>query len=103
MKRRISFLISLCLVVIMTGMGYADDKTKATPNAKPNGEVTEGDMTASDGVKIHYYTKGKGSPVILIHGYTGSAAGNWLANGIFYALAKNHMVVAIDCRNHGKR
>jgi pimeloyl-ACP methyl ester carboxylesterase len=45
---------------------------------------------------------GKGTPVILIHGYTGSGYGNWFSNGIARALAKNHMVVAIDCRNHGK-
>jgi pimeloyl-ACP methyl ester carboxylesterase len=45
---------------------------------------------------------GKGTPVILIHGYTGTAWGNWFSNGIAQALAKNHMVVALDCRNHGK-
>src|SRR6516225_2263187 len=56
----------------------------------------------SDGVKIHYLVKGQGTPVILIHGYTGSAQGNWFSNGIADALAKNHMVVALDCRNHGK-
>src|SRR5499427_6388458 len=56
----------------------------------------------SDGVKIHFMVKGKGTPVVLIHGYTGSAEGNWFSNGIADALAKNHWVVAIDCRNHGK-
>jgi pimeloyl-ACP methyl ester carboxylesterase len=56
----------------------------------------------SDGVRIHYLVKGQGTPVILIHGYTGSAQGNWFSNGIAEALAKNHMVVALDCRNHGK-
>ncbi|MEW6206738.1 MAG: alpha/beta hydrolase [Acidobacteriota bacterium] len=56
----------------------------------------------SDGIKIHYMVKGKGVPVILIHGYTGSAEGNWFSNGIADALAKNHMVIAIDCRNHGR-
>jgi pimeloyl-ACP methyl ester carboxylesterase len=56
----------------------------------------------ADGVKIHYMVKGKGTPVILIHGYTGSAEGNWFRNGIADALAKNHMVIAIDCRNHGR-
>jgi pimeloyl-ACP methyl ester carboxylesterase len=39
---------------------------------------------------------------VLIHGYTGSAEGNWFANGIAQALAANHRVAAIDCRNHGK-
>ncbi len=59
-------------------------------------------FTTSDGVKIHYLVMGKGTPVVLIHGYTGSAEGNWFSNGIAQALAKNHMVVALDCRNHGK-
>lgn len=57
----------------------------------------------SDGTKLHYMTLGdKGSYVFLIHGYTGTAEGNWFMNGIADALAKNHQVVAIDCRNHGK-
>jgi len=56
-----------------------------------DGKPTESDMTASDGVKIHYYVMGKGTPVILIHGYTGTAWGNWFSNGIAQALAKNHM------------
>jgi pimeloyl-ACP methyl ester carboxylesterase len=57
---------------------------------------------ASDGIRIHYLTMGaKGTPVVLIHGYTGSAQGNWFANGIAQALAKNHRVFAIDCRGHG--
>jgi pimeloyl-ACP methyl ester carboxylesterase len=59
-------------------------------------------FTTKDGVKIHFMVIGKGTPVILIHGYTGSAEGNWFRNGIAEALAKSHMVIAIDCRNHGR-
>ena len=60
-------------------------------------------FTTTDGVKIHYVTLGSsGSWVVLIHGYTGSAEGNWFSNGIAQALAMRHRVVAIDCRNHGK-
>jgi pimeloyl-ACP methyl ester carboxylesterase len=91
--------------MLIASAALADDKAGQNGKPKTESEPTEGYMTASDGVKIHYYVKGKGTPVILIHGYTGSAAGNWLANGIFDALAKNHMVVALDsldCRNHGK-
>jgi pimeloyl-ACP methyl ester carboxylesterase len=84
--------LSLCLCTLLTSIAiFAAD-------AKP----TEDYMTASDGVKIHYYVLGKGTPVILIHGYTGTAWGNWFSNGIAQTLAKNHMVVALDCRNHGK-
>ncbi|HEV2689534.1 MAG TPA: alpha/beta hydrolase [Bryobacteraceae bacterium] len=60
-------------------------------------------FTTSDGIKIHYLTMGtKGSWVVLIHGYTGNAEHNWVSNGIAAALAKNHRVVALDNRNHGK-
>ena len=65
-------------------------------------EPTHGTFLASDGVKIHYLEAGKGTPVVLIHGYSGTAEGNWFSNGVAEALAKNHRVVAIDCRGHGK-
>jgi pimeloyl-ACP methyl ester carboxylesterase len=59
-------------------------------------------FTTSDGVKLHYVEEGKGPAVILIHGYTGDADGNWVKNGIFGELAKNHRVIAVDMRGHGK-
>jgi pimeloyl-ACP methyl ester carboxylesterase len=63
-------------------------------------------FTAHDGVKIHYLEAGNkngpGAPVVLIHGYTGTALGNWFTNGIADALIGRHWVVAIDCRGHGK-
>ena len=56
----------------------------------------EADFKTSDGVRIHYYMLGtKGTPVVLIHGYTGSAKGNWIDNGIAAELAKNHQVCAV--------
>jgi pimeloyl-ACP methyl ester carboxylesterase len=69
-------------------------------------EPADGYFQASDGAKIHYYDTGKpkgtGAPVVLIHGFSGTAHGNWFLNGVADALAKNHRVVAIDCRGHGK-
>jgi pimeloyl-ACP methyl ester carboxylesterase len=90
MTQRITVSIVLCVLLTASAIFAAD------------GKPAEADMTTSDGVKIHYYVMGKGTPVILIHGYTGTAWGNWFSNGIAQALAKNHMVVALDCRNHGK-
>jgi pimeloyl-ACP methyl ester carboxylesterase len=74
----------------------------AAAPAFANGKPEHAFFTTKDGVKIHYMTLGKGTPVILIHGYTGSAEGNWFRNGIAVALAKNHKVIALDCRNHGQ-
>ena len=61
-------------------------------------------FTASDGTKIHYFDlSGRGSPVVLIHGYTANAEGKWLKSNIAHALVKNnHRVIAIDARGHGR-
>jgi pimeloyl-ACP methyl ester carboxylesterase len=92
MTGRTALSLALCLAMMAAAV-LAQNK----PQDKPQ----DGYFTTKDGVKIHYITQGKGTPVILIHGYTGSAQGNWFSNGIAQALAKNHLVVAIDCRNHG--
>ena len=89
MRQRSLLSIALCL-------GFAG---AVLAQGKPN----EYDFKTSDGIRIHYYVLGsRGTPVMLIHGYTGSALGNWFDNGIAQELAKNHIVVALDNRNHGK-
>jgi len=91
MKHKTAYLTSIVLFALLALLAFADEKPK------------DGWFTTSDGVKIHYLTLGnKGSWVVLIHGYTGNADHNWFANGIAAALAKNHRVVALDNRNHGK-
>lgn len=56
----------------------------------------------SDGVKIHYIAAGQGEPVVLIHGFIANAQVNWVAPGIFDALAKDYRVIALDDRGHGQ-
>ena len=61
-----------------------------------------GFVTAVDGVKLHYLILGEGTPIVLLHGYYGSAEGNWFLNGVAQALAKTNKVVALDARGHGE-
>ena len=89
MLRHTSLGAALCCLVIATCV-VADEK--------PAHEF----MTTSDKVKIHYLVAGHGTPVVLIHGFSGTAEGNWFLNGVGQALAKNHQVIAIDCRGHGQ-
>lgn len=63
--------------------------------------VVRADEFDSEGVRIHYVVEGQGTPVILIHGLLASAQINWEWPGILSALAKNHRVIALDCRGHG--
>jgi len=55
-----------------------------------------------DDVKIHYFVEGQGEPVVLIHGLHSSAAMNWMINGVFADLAKDHQVIALDLPGHGQ-
>jgi pimeloyl-ACP methyl ester carboxylesterase len=62
-----------------------------------------GDSFDSNGVQIHYVDKGRGTPVVLIHGLTGSYARHWEAPGVIDALEKGgYRAVAMDCRGHGQ-
>lgn len=56
----------------------------------------------SSGVRIRYLEQGVGTPVILLHGYTGTVDRQWMANGVFAELAQDNRVIAFDLRGHGK-
>ena len=57
----------------------------------------------SGGVRIHYEVRGSGAPVVLVHGFTGSAQRHFGQTGVIDALvAAGHRVVAMDCRGHGE-
>ncbi|MEV6072666.1 alpha/beta hydrolase [Nocardia sp. NPDC052001] len=51
------------------------------------------EFTDVDGVRMHYVTGGKGTPVVLIHGWPQTWYGWW---PIMPALAEHHTVYAID-------
>ncbi len=56
----------------------------------------------SNGVRIRYVEQGQGPPIVLVHGYTGTLERHWINPGVFSDLSKDHRVIAMDCRGHGK-
>jgi pimeloyl-ACP methyl ester carboxylesterase len=54
----------------------------------------------SDGVQIYFEERGKGDPVVLVHGFASRADHNWA--GWIDTLARDYRVIALDCRGHGK-
>lgn len=66
-------------------------------------------LTADDGVRIAYGVRGDGTggdgrpPVVLHHGFTVSAALQWVGTGVAPALeAAGRTVVLLDARGHGR-
>ena len=54
------------------------------------------------GVKIRYTDQGQGEPVVLVHGFGVNLEMQWDLPGIIKALSKDHRVIALDVRGHGK-
>src|SRR3954454_6806343 len=48
-----------------------------------------------DGVRVHYIARGKGRPVVLVHG-NGTMAEDFVISGLVDQLAKRYQVIAID-------
>jgi pimeloyl-ACP methyl ester carboxylesterase len=84
MKRCLALALA-CGLLVLSGRGRAEERS-----------------FDSGGVKIHYLVEGRGEPVLLIHGFTTNAQGQWGMAGILKALARDYQVIALDNRGHGK-
>jgi pimeloyl-ACP methyl ester carboxylesterase len=58
--------------------------------------------TRRSGVRIHYRVVGRGSPLVLVHGYSSSGLTNWVSSGWVEVLAENHTLLVPDLRGHGR-
>ena len=90
-----SWRLSLFIVATLLSATPAASQPAASPSSQF--------FITSDGLRIHYLTLGDaGSWVVLIHGFADTADRMWFRSGVATALARNHRVVALDNRNHGK-
>lgn len=64
--------------------------TRSERRHPPRGQVVE-----VDGVRVHHFEAGAGTPVVLIHG-NGVTAEDFVVSGLFHRLAANHRVIALD-------
>jgi len=56
-------------------------------------------VEADDGGRIHVVERGRGTPLVLLHGFMLSSA-TWVHQ--FQDLADHHRVIAVDLRGHGQ-
>ena len=56
----------------------------------------------SNGVRIRYLEQGSGQPLVLVHGQGNNVDAAWVRTGVLANLSKDHRVIAMDLRGHGK-
>jgi pimeloyl-ACP methyl ester carboxylesterase len=56
--------------------------------------------TINKGIHIHYELEGKGPPLVMMHGFSGSLEA-WYENGYVQELRKNYQLILMDARGHG--
>jgi pimeloyl-ACP methyl ester carboxylesterase len=60
-------------------------------------------FSSRDGLRLACHEIGEGRPLVLIHGYLGSARASWIDSGIADHLAsRGHRVLMPDMRGHGE-
>ena len=64
------------------------------------GSSQHGNFTTVNGIEMYYEDHGVGKPLVMLHGGTGTASGNW--ESYFPVFSQEFRVIAPDCRGHGR-
>lgn len=91
------FISTVALAGLAACQTMGTDTKAAASNAA--GAITEGSFITSDGVKLHYMEAGKGQPLVMIPGWSQSAA---QFKHQLSGLSDKYRVIAIDMRGHGE-
>jgi pimeloyl-ACP methyl ester carboxylesterase len=89
-------VMRLCALVAVVSLVTVSPVLAQPPAAPPD------QFFDSGAVRIRYVEQGSGPPIVLMHGMTGTLDRHFVANGVFGNLAKDHRVIAMDLRGHGK-
>ena len=89
-------IIISCLLSGMQALSQADSLHSNLPS------IDSGYYSSFDGTKIYYETRGKGLPIVLVHGFivTGES---WKKTALYLnLLEKGFQVITLDMRGNGK-
>lgn len=95
MKRFIHYLILLWTLVFMTtGCEVVRWKTEHDQSSLEKEGFSKHQITLKEGGKLTYWEGGQGQPLLLLHGFGGTAAATWKAEML--QLSKKYHVIAPD-------
>lgn len=88
-------LLFTCCFIINNTKGQTDSLSSKFP-------IDSNYLSSFDGTKIYYEVRGKGKPVLLIHGFMGTSNG-WKRGALYPGLLnEGYKVIVLDMRGNGK-
>ena len=88
-------MLALCWFLINNAKAQTDSLTAKFP-------TDSGYYSSFDGTKIYYEIRGKGKPVLLVHGFV-SNSNSWKHTALYNDLLNaNYKVILLDMRGNGK-
>lgn len=93
---RTGTILAVSAAALMAAALYNTHRARKAEREHPPG----GRFITVDGVRLHYFEKGEGPPVVLIHG-NAVVAEDFLISGLFGRLAARHRVIAFDRPGYG--
>ncbi|PSV22030.1 alpha/beta hydrolase [Photobacterium leiognathi subsp. mandapamensis] len=95
MKRLLSKTLMVCsLFTLLTGCEVVQWKTDHDNTALHEDGFTKHTLALKEGGKLSYWEGGKGEPLLLLHGFGGTAAATWKAEML--ELSHHYRVIAPD-------
>lgn len=101
-----SHAFALTAAVLLAGCVSFEAPPPQT-NAGTKGSIHDAAKVSDDryfnanGMRLRYTEQGVGEPILLLHGRGGNIS-TWVTSGVVENLAKDHRVIALDFRGHGK-
>jgi pimeloyl-ACP methyl ester carboxylesterase len=89
-RDRKNMLVAACAAAAATAGWVAGRAQRAEEQHPPAGRFIE-----IDGVRVHYFERGEGTPVVLLHGNVVMLQ-DFVESGLVDALAERHRVIAFD-------
>jgi len=93
---RAGAVLAVSAAALAAAAVYNTYRARKAERAHPPG----GRFVTVDGVRLHYFEKGDGPPVVLIHG-NAVVAEDFLISGVFDRVAERHRVIAFDRPGYG--
>jgi pimeloyl-ACP methyl ester carboxylesterase len=84
--------------MVAAGLGAAAAGARGRGHPARRESQPPGRIVRAAGVAMHYIERGRGDPIVLIHGL-GGTTGSWA--GVIPLLAANHRVIAMDLAGFG--